>query len=264
VARIFAQNASPDLYHNHCIITHWLEGNPMDFDFTFTFIIAFICIIIGFAIGRLLNTLREPEKDDAESEHPDWEKVMQIWREPKKRDLIVTIGDFPFTVGSEVNPKTRDHILKTVQKLHNWLVPPHPIQEEEPTPELKPILRDYEEETPKEPPIDIPLPTGDKPVPQVFNPSKMITNAMLFDIPDSAFKADSIVEQIDNILQLILKENKMEDSAVRLMDMPNKGMVVAIGLDMYDEIDDIPDLSIKTLIRQAVWLWENRKERPED
>ena len=87
---------------------------------------------------------------------------------------------------------------------------------------------------------------------------------MLLEIPDSAFKPDSIVEQIDNILQLVLKESGMEDSAVRLMDMPNKGMVVVIGLDMYDEIDDIPDGQIKSVIRQAVWLWENRKDRPDN
>jgi hypothetical protein len=46
--------------------------------------------------------------------------------------------------------------------------------------------------------------------------------------------------------------------------MPKKGMVVMIGLDLYEEIDDIPDLQFKNLIRQAVWLWENRKDRPED
>ena len=44
------------------------------------------------------------------------------------------------------------------------------------------------------------------------------------------------------------------------MDIPNKGMVVMIGLNQYEEIDDIPDNQIKALIRQAVWLWENRKE----
>jgi len=220
----------------------------MDLDFTFTFIIAFICMVIGFAIGRLLSSLREPQKPD--SEHPDWEKVMQIWRDSEKEDLIVTIGDIPFEVGSEVNPKTSNHILKIVQQLHNWLEPQPPPQKEEPASE--------------EEPIEISLPVEDKPVPQVFSPRNMLANAMLFDIPDSAFKADSIVEQIDNILQLILKETKMKDHAVRLMDMPTKGMVVVIGLDIYDEIDDIPDLEIKTLIRQAVWLWENRKDRPED
>ena len=231
----------------------------MDLDFTFTLVIAFICIIIGFVIGRLLSSLREPKHTD--SDHPEWDEVMQIWRHPRKDNLIVTLGDDHFERGTDLDSKSRKQIHQVLMQLHNWLDPESlkpPAKEEKTEP------ADGKIETPAQAKLEIPPLVEKKPVPQVFNPRTALTNAMLFDIPDSAFKADSIVEQIDNILQLILKETKMEDNAIRLMEKPDKGMVVMIGLNQYEEIDDIPDLQFKNLIRQAVWLWENRKDRPED
>jgi hypothetical protein len=40
------------------------------------------------------------------------------------------------------------------------------------------------------------------------------------------------------------------------MDIPGRGMVVFVGLDTYGEIEDVPDLAIKTVIREAVKKWE--------
>ena len=231
----------------------------MDLDFTFTLVIAFICIIIGFVLGRLMSSLREPKQ--AESDHPEWDEVIGIWRHRRKDNLIVTLGDDNFERGADLDAQSRNRIHQILMQLHNWLDPEYskpPVKEE------KIVQPDLQMEPSAQVQLEIPSSLATKPVPQVFNPRSALTNAMLFDIPDSAFKADSIVEQIDNILQLILKETKMEDNAIRLMEKPDKGMVVMIGLNQYEEIDDIPDLQFKNLIRQAVWLWENRKERPED
>jgi hypothetical protein len=236
-----------------------MEGNVMNIDFTFTLIIGFICIIIGFAIGRLLGSLRETKQ--ADSDHPEWDEVILVWRHPRKDNLIVKLGGDTFERGTDLDTKSRKRIHQVLMQLHQWLDPEFA---KPPGKEEKPDQPDLQMEPPAQVQVEIPSPVEKKTVPQVFNPRNALTNAMLFDIPDSAFKADSIVEQIDNILQLILKETKMEDNAIRLMDMPNKGMVVMIGLDLYEEIDDIPDLQFKNLIRQAVWLWENRKDRPED
>ena len=41
------------------------------------------------------------------------------------------------------------------------------------------------------------------------------------------------------------------------MELPTKGMVVMIGLDQYDTVDDVPDPAIQALIRTSVKEWED-------
>ena len=231
----------------------------MNFDSTSIFLIAAICVVIGFFIGRLVSSLRESQKPD--STHPDWDEVLQVWRDPRKDDLIVTIQDDAYERGRDIDPKSRNMIHQALMQLLHWLDPKRPGPAAE---DVKEIPSGTPASIPPDYPLELPEPVETNKPRQIFNPRNALANAMLFDIPDSAFKPESIVEQIDNILQLVLKESDMEESAVRLMDMPGKGMVVVIGLDMYDEIDDIPDGQIKSLIRQSVWLWENRKERPDE
>jgi len=40
------------------------------------------------------------------------------------------------------------------------------------------------------------------------------------------------------------------------MELPNKGLVVMVGLDQYDRVEDVPNPEIRNLIRIAVEEWE--------
>lgn len=68
----------------------------------------------------------------------------------------------------------------------------------------------------------------------------------------------SIAGQIDEILQEMLEESPLNASAIRLLELPGKGMVVMVGLDQYDGVDAVPDPEIRNLIRAAVAEWERR------
>ena len=45
--------------------------------------------------------------------------------------------------------------------------------------------------------------------------------------------AKSIAAQIDEILQEKIEGSDMAQRGVRLLELPNKGMVVMVGLDQY-------------------------------
>jgi len=70
--------------------------------------------------------------------------------------------------------------------------------------------------------------------------------------------ARSIAEQIDEILQEMLSESPLQSRAIRLLELPQKGMVVMVGLDQYAGIDAVPNEEIRRLIRSAVSEWERR------
>ncbi len=66
----------------------------------------------------------------------------------------------------------------------------------------------------------------------------------------------SIVEQIDAILQDLLAQSPYADRRVRLVEEPNHGVVVWVGLERYGGIDEVPDEGIRALIQEAVRRWE--------
>ncbi|MGB9898145.1 hypothetical protein, partial [Thermanaerothrix sp.] len=63
-------------------------------------------------------------------------------------------------------------------------------------------------------------------------------------------------EQIDAILQELLATSPYADRRVRLVEEPQHGVVVWVGLERYGSIDDVPDEGIRALIQEAVRRWE--------
>jgi hypothetical protein len=68
----------------------------------------------------------------------------------------------------------------------------------------------------------------------------------------------SIVAQIDEILQTRLENTPLADQGIRLIEGPDQGMVIEVGLSRYTDIDAVPDSEVRRLIRQAVNEWESR------
>jgi hypothetical protein len=70
--------------------------------------------------------------------------------------------------------------------------------------------------------------------------------------------ANSIVGQIDSILQERLAGTPLADRGIFLTQSPEGGVNVYVGLTRYNGIDDVPDPEIKSVIRAAISEWENK------
>lgn len=68
----------------------------------------------------------------------------------------------------------------------------------------------------------------------------------------------SIVAQIDSILQMRLAGTVLHDRGIKLQESPEGGVLVWVGLQKYQSVDEVPDEPIKTAIRAAIIEWENR------
>lgn len=73
-----------------------------------------------------------------------------------------------------------------------------------------------------------------------------------------AAPANSIVSQIDSILQNRLAGTPLEERGIFLAQSPEGGVIVYVGLTRYNAIDDVPDPEIKSAIRGAIAEWENK------
>lgn len=73
-----------------------------------------------------------------------------------------------------------------------------------------------------------------------------------------AAPANSIVGQIDSILQAHLIGTPLEGRGIFLAQSPEGGVNVYVGLTRYNGVDDVPDAEIKAAIRAAISEWENK------
>jgi hypothetical protein len=70
--------------------------------------------------------------------------------------------------------------------------------------------------------------------------------------------ANSIVTQIDTILQARLVGTPLEERGIFLTQSPEGGVIVYVGLTRYNGIDEVPDPEIKAALRAAITEWENK------
>ncbi len=70
--------------------------------------------------------------------------------------------------------------------------------------------------------------------------------------------ANSIVAQIDAILQAHLAGSPLADRGVFLTQSPEGGVIVYVGLTRYTGVDEVPDAEVKAAIRAAISEWENK------
>jgi hypothetical protein len=70
--------------------------------------------------------------------------------------------------------------------------------------------------------------------------------------------AQSIVAQIDEILQSRLVGTPLAARRIRLGETPGGEVLVFIGADRYDGLEAVPDQEVVTVIRSAIAEWEKK------
>lgn len=70
--------------------------------------------------------------------------------------------------------------------------------------------------------------------------------------------ANSIVSQIDSILQARLEGTPLAERGIFLTQSSEGGVNVYVGLTRYNGVDDVPDPAIKAAIRAAISEWEDK------
>ena len=71
-------------------------------------------------------------------------------------------------------------------------------------------------------------------------------------------KPESMVEQINAILQEQIAASERSDLAVRLIERPDGAVRVLIGVNSY-ELSEVPDAEVHELIRRSVSMWESKQ-----
>ena len=99
-----------------------------------------------------------------------------------------------------------------------------------------------------------PAPTPSRPMPPLTTPRP--STIAKEDRPSAP--ANSIVSQIDSVLQARLEGTSLGERGIFLTQSPEGGVIVYVGLTRYNGVDDVPDPEIKAAIRGAISEWEDK------
>ena len=234
-------------------------------------IIPLVALLVGWAIGFFDSNLRTSKKISeaeasaqkairaaetrlteaqarqpaAEAGAPDDPGLMRI----KNESGLLTLD----LDGARVNPSalTADQRKRLVEMLNA----------------MRPWLEGKPATPPPATPMPVPAREKTAPAPAATPPqtAKQTPAPASKPAPTAKTKADepepaptSIVGQINLILQARIANTPLASSGVALIESPTGGVLVFIGLDKYESVEDVPDEAVKAAIRAAIAEWEKK------
>lgn len=235
--------------------------------------IVIISVSAGFLVGlamtlllRSNNTSRPPNKELMEEGH--------LWRSKADGSLWLQLDEHNGNRLEAFDGESQDKARKIIRELAVWtgkpVVPATASR-------LKAISKaEHSESEPgtQNPasPVDAPATAWSQPPLEAAareepalgsesseRPRIDIVKGIRLAMEGSSSKQEaSIAAQVDAILQEKLKGTDLELRGIRLMELPGRGMVVLIGLEQYDTVDDVPFPDIKATLKSAVAEWEKQ------
>ena len=239
--------------------------------FLYVIIAASICcgLVIGYIMRgfysknagseakRVVDTALEAEGLKKKHQHHRYQEVAQVWFDNGDRKLIFQIGEKYFKRSDDLSPKDQAKLRKVISDIYHWLEPNENFRQEEPkssqpnqSAELdiaKIHAKTVSQKDENTPNID----------PDSINQPKQ---SLMPDVNPSILFSQSMVSQVDAILQENIHRAGMEKWALRLTEFPQRGMVIMVGLEQYDSIDDVPYEQARNIIRKSISEWEQRAE----
>ena len=223
--------------------------------------IAIVAMLFGYGFGLFEGRgqgykKRRAEEDQEKKDQPAAQPATITVDDPGLLRIKNENGALALDLdGSRVNALSlsadqRKRLIDMLNIMRPWLegkpapAPPMPLPPSPPQPSPAPVLS-----SPGGKPASPPLPS--------LQPMAASSSTIAKEDRPSP-PANSIVAQIDSVLQARLSGTPLESRGVFLAQSPEGGVIVYVGLTRYMAIDDVPDAEVKAAIRAAITEWENK------
>jgi hypothetical protein len=213
-----------------------------DMNPTSTILFGLIFIAIGFLIGAAYFNARSRTAGGAGEANPAIPArrgEARLWRDPLSQRLLVEMDGEIFRNPGAMSGEQRARLANLVKDTDGWL----PLLPRSAVPKLH---------------AD-PGAAGQGAVPA--------EKAALLSEPGKARAGSapqSIAAQIDEILQEKLAGTALAERGIKLLELPDQGLVVMVGMDKYTDLTLVPDEQVRAVIGEAVAAWEDRSSSKRD
>ena len=212
-------------------------------------------LAIGFFLGLFLLSLDVPflkklfQKEDGDDLSQD-------------SSAASTPGVSPDTIQEEKRPSPDSQLVLKVWKTEGK--PPVYefggvyVNKEKLPQELLNVITVHEESTPQ--PESLPKPQA-QPQPKADQELKAPEPSLETEEEEEGeMKMLSVVDEVNEILQHKLHGSAMAGKGIHLMENHNKEIRFWVGLESYNDVEEIPDPEIRRLINESVKEWEQNRD----
>jgi hypothetical protein len=212
-------------------------------------IILVIGMLIGAAVAWWLASNRKTNAPDPENDHLTTLRTLyleqaSLWRERASGKLNMLVGDQMVGNPKQLNATQIKGMQVLAKDWSTWLgipaITPVPVP-----PQPEPVLITPSPTAATEHPLDL-----------APRPISVALTSPIVQTPAVPTKPKSIVEQINDILQAKLVDSPVRNKGVRLVEDPVHGVIVWIGIEHFNGVDQVKDPEVKALLREAAAEWE--------
>jgi hypothetical protein len=224
-------------------------------------LMSIILLVIGALLGAVITFLiagqrAGDEPDDEQTTEPKrkpsdvpgklrsagFEEAARLWRDAEGH-LAIEMNSIAFTTAKEMNQSAQEKATALARNWLTWLGI-------KPTSKSAPASSAADDINLEKLNLNVPAAAkiSSKPLPAIGDDTDKLP-----DIPK-----ESIVVQIDNILQEMLAGSELEHRGIHLDEGANMGVTVWVGNTSFHGIDQVSDPVIAKVIKEAVAEWERR------
>jgi len=218
-------------------------------------LVVIVLLVLGGIAAWVYSLLRKPPgKKAAVSQRSELLELFRLHRDRTSKAMVIEAGGKYYRSRSDLSVNQVDQLSVLLGELLAWLGKPELTRRS---------IQAQQEKSPAEAAQNVSMPVLisalDETEPSLFlDPVGALVSAVAADVPKTSTQPLSIASQIDEILQARLKESNQGDRVIRLLEQPESGVSVLFGTEQYSSINEIPDLEVQALIRQAVSEWEQQ------
>ena len=219
----------------------------------------FVIFCVGAAIGAMVERIMKgrsaplpsmPVSDNKHLANQGDIEILGAWR-TRSNAVWLEMDGKRLENREALQPEQRQRLLNLVLDLRPWLEaarPPASVSANMPQGPAVPVPGSASQ--PVQPAVPAPVVA---PLPIQANQKK---GAPAGEEVKQAVALESIIQQIDKVLQATLATSVYKDRGIQLMEGSGGVVIVKDGANQYEGVDAIPDPEVKNLIRQAVTDWE--------
>jgi hypothetical protein len=227
-------------------------------------VIGLIGLVVGALFGALLSGgMSGSAKTDGKTPGKDFSQPLRIWRDRRNGRIFLGLEDNVYPSVEKLTPRQRNSVQQTVDAVYFWLGINEPtLRIPKPAVSASSTAAASHQQT-------VPaVPTGE--LNGITPPQAGVTGAVSTVVPQVGIQEakgkekemeapKSIAAQVDEILQERLPQSHLRHRAVRLMELPLRGLVVMVDGQAYEGVGDVPDEEVRQLIQECVAEWERTR-----
>lgn len=226
-------------------------------------LLAIVCIVIGIVIASLFQSLRNIKKGEKTSSQQGLREKAHLWE--KDQALVVEIDGRQYDSPAELDAEQLQSLRVTSSNFSQWLTGSETRGAAETPLAGKSTPSSGETYLAKFSPLDEVEPSSHPPEGirrAGLDISRVMTTALRLDVPNPPASATrSIAVQVDEILRENVAGTPLEQRGIRVMDAPDGGIRIWVGLEKYEGVEAVPDEAVRNAIREAVLEWRERTAR---